>query len=192
MYAKARAEATDPAMLTRYFDLLEEVLTENDLLDRPCQIFNMDESGMPLDPPHVKVVAERGVRNPVAPSSGDKAQITVVACVSASASCMPPMVILDRKTLPPRFTKGDVPGSIYGLSSRGWIDQELFDGWFVKHFLKHAPAARPLLLLLDGHSSHFCPDTVRLAAEEKVILFALPPKHNSLVPAIGQRMFRST
>ena len=90
--SKARAQATDPAMLTRYFDLLEEVLTENDLLDRPCQVFNMDESGMPLDPSHVKVVAERGVRNPVAPSSGDKAQITIVACVSASGSCMPPMV----------------------------------------------------------------------------------------------------
>ena len=178
--SKARAEATDPAMLTRYFDLLEEVLTENDLLDRPCQIFNMDESGMPLDPPHVKVVAERGVRNPVAPSSGDKAQITVVACVSASGSCMPPMVILDRKTLPPRFTNGDVPGTIYGLSSKGWIDQELFDGWFIKHFLKHAPASRPLLLLLDGHSSHFCPDTVRLAAKEKVILFALPPNTTHL------------
>ena len=187
--SKARAQATDPAMLTRYFDLLEEVLTENDLLDRPCQVFNMDESGMPLDPSHVKVVAEHGVRNPVAPSSGDKAQITIVACVSASGSCMPPTVILDRKTLPPRFTKGDVPGSIYGLSSRGWIDQELFDGWFVKHFLKHAPAARPLLLLLDGHSSHFCPDTVRLAAKEKVILFALPPNTTHLSQPLDKGCF---
>ena len=117
--SKACAEPTDPAMFTRYFDLLEEVSTENDLLDRPCQIFNMDESGKPLDPPHVKVVAERGIRNPVAPSSGDKAQITVIVCVSASGSCMPPMVTLDRKTLPLRFTKGDGPGRIYGLSSRG-------------------------------------------------------------------------
>ena len=161
--------------MNRYFDLLEEVLTKNDLIGRPFQLFNMDESGMPLSPKPVKSVFRKGDPNPVAISSGDKTQITVVACVSASGSCMPPMVILDRKTLPPRFTEGEVPGTTYGLSKNGWIDQELFDGWFTNHFLKHAPLARPLLLLLDGHSSHHCPDAVRLAIKEKVILFALPP-----------------
>ena len=88
---------------------------------------------------------------------------------------MPPMVILDRKTLPPYFTEGEVPGTIYGLSTKGWIDQELFDIWFTRHFLRYAPLARPLLLLLDGHSSHYSPDTIRLAAKEQVIVFALPP-----------------
>lgn len=61
------------------------------------------------------------------------------------------------------------------MSSKGWIDQELFDGWFTDYFLKHALLARPLSLLLDGHSSHYCPDTVCLAAKERVIIFALPP-----------------
>ena len=42
--SKARVEASDPVLISNYFDLLENVLTENDLLDRPCQIFNMDES----------------------------------------------------------------------------------------------------------------------------------------------------
>uniref|UniRef100_A0A1X7VK64 DDE-1 domain-containing protein n=1 Tax=Amphimedon queenslandica TaxID=400682 RepID=A0A1X7VK64_AMPQE len=35
--------------------------------------------------------------------------------------------------------------------------------------------SRPLLLILDGHSSHFNPATLKRAAEEKVILFCLPP-----------------
>ena len=89
--------ASDPVLISNYFDLLENVLTENNLLDRPCQIFNMDESGMPLDLPHVKCVTKRDDRNPVAPSSGDITQITVVACVGASRVCKPSMVILDRK-----------------------------------------------------------------------------------------------
>jgi len=41
--------------------------------------------------------------------------------------------------------------------------------------LRYAPLARPLLLLLDGHSSHYSPDTIRLAAKEQVTVFALPP-----------------
>ena len=64
---------------------------------------------------------------------------------------------------------------MYGLSSSDWTDNELFDAWFQNHFLAYAPAAHPLLLILDGHSSHFNPATVRKAAEEKVILFCLPP-----------------
>ena len=104
-----------------------------------------------------------------------KTQLTVVACISASGSCIPPMIVLDRKTLPPYFVVSEVPSTIYGLSPRGWINQELFDGWFTNHFLRYTPLVRPLLLLLDGHSSHYCPDTIRLAAKEKVIIFALPP-----------------
>ena len=55
------------------------------------------------------------------------------------------------------------------------MDQELFDKWISNDFLRHAPSASPILLLLDGHSSDYCPDAIRLAAQEQVILFALPP-----------------
>ena len=187
--SKARAAASDPTMLDHYFDLLHEVLDKNGLLDQPCQIFNMDETGMPLNAVHVKIVTRKGDRNPIAPSSGDKSQITVVACVNAAGSAMPPMVILDRKTLPPRFTDGEIPGTGYGLSAKGWIDQELFDGWFTDHFLKYAPMVRPLLLLLDGHSSHYCPDTIRLAAKEKVIIFALPPNTTHITQPLDKGCF---
>ena len=64
---------------------------------------------------------------------------------------------------------------MYGLSSSGWIDSEIFDAWFHNHFLTYTPASRPLLLLLDGPSSHYNPATIRRAAEEKVILFCLSP-----------------
>ena len=63
----------------------------------------------------------------------------------------------------------------FKLSSKGWIDHELFDVWFNNHFLCYIPSARPVLLLLDGHSSHYCPDTIRVAAQHKIIVFALPP-----------------
>ena len=73
---------------------------------------------MPLDEGHVKIVAQKGDRNPTAPS-GNKTQTTMVACVSAAGSFMPLMVILDRKTLLPQFTDGEIPGTAYGMSARG-------------------------------------------------------------------------
>ena len=73
------------------------------------------------------------------------------------------------------WTKGEVPGTTYGLSNHGWIDMELFKGWFTNHFLQFAVTARPILLLLDGHSSHYNPEAVRHAKESDVILFTLVP-----------------
>ena len=35
--------------LENYFELLKDVLEENNLMDKPSQIYNVDESGMPLD-----------------------------------------------------------------------------------------------------------------------------------------------
>ena len=82
------------------------------------------------------------------------------------------MVIWDRKKLSLELTAGEVPGTFYGLSDEGWMDQELFDAWLSCHFLRFAPPARPLLLLLDGHSS---PRAIRCAAKETVIMFTFPP-----------------
>lgn len=184
----ARARASDPEVVSRYFDLLEQTLDENGLRDRPGQIFNMDESGMPLNPKAPKLVVECGSAA-VAVGSGNKSQVTIVGCVSAAGFCMPPMVIWDRKTLAPELTMGEVSGTIYGLSSNGWMDQELFDIWFTNHFLRYVPAIRPILLLLDGHSSHYSPITIRLAAEQQVILFALPPNTTHLSQPLDKGCF---
>ena len=57
----------------------------------------------------------------------------------------------------------EVPGTYYGMSGKGWTDQELFKHWFQDHFLKYAVPTRPLLLLMDGHSSHYEPSMWELA-----------------------------
>ena len=187
--SKARALASSRTVIDHYFDLLEETLVENGLKDCPCQIFNMDESGMPLNPKSFKTIHVRGDRNPLAASSGNKSQITVHACVSASGNYLPPMVIWGRKTLKWEWTIGEVPGTLNGLSPKGWMDMDLFEKWFNGHFLRYAPSVRPLLLLLDGHSSHFSPVAVKMAAEEQVVMFALPPNTTHLSQPLDKGFF---
>ena len=187
--SQARAKATDLEVLENYFDLLQTTMTEHDLLDKPCQIFNIDESGFPLAPKPPKGIHPVGERNAQAINSGNKSQITVLACISAGGHCLPPMVIWDRKTLSPELTNGEIPGTIYGLSENGWVDHELFDTWFHHHFLRYAPSIRPLLLLMDGHSSHYYPGTIYMAAKEKVILFVLPPNTTHLTQPLDKGCF---
>ena len=88
---RARYLATNKGMVDKYFDLLESTMAKHHLCDKPCQIFNMDESGFPLSPQPPKLLCRRGIKNPSVFSSTDRSQITVVGCVSASGQALPPM-----------------------------------------------------------------------------------------------------
>ena len=65
-----------------------------------------------------------------------------------------------------------VPGTIYGLSSNGWINSDLFEAWFAE---LNAISARPLFLLLDGHSTHYHPQVIRFTLEHNCAMLCLPP-----------------
>ena len=185
----SRYVSTNQDIIDRYFDLLRDTLSDNKLLDRPAQIFNCDETGMPLDQAQPYVVAAKGQKHPRTVVTGSKKQITVLACANASGNALPPLVIFARKALNPELTRGEVPGTMYGLTDSGWMDGEVFDSWFSHHFLVHAPAVRPLLLLLDGHSTHYNPSFVRKAAQEKVIVFCLPPNTTHITQPLDKGVF---
>ena len=114
---------------------------------------------------------------------------TVLALLALLVSLSRPYIVLARKTLNQSITHGEVPGTRYGLSKSGWMDLILFSTWFKEHFLPYAPSARPLLLLIDGHKSHFCPDMIKLAANEGVIIFALPPNTTHLCQPLDKGPF---
>ena len=173
--AHVRMDAVNTENINHYYRNLRECLEENDLFTHPEQIYNMDETGMPVDPKPTKIVAQKGQKKVRYRTSGKKNQITVLGCANAVGQPQPPFVIFDAKQLNPRWTRGEVPGTRYGLSSNGWTDQVLFKGWLVEHFITHAVQGRPLLLLLDGHSSHFEPETIKFAKENSIIIFCLPP-----------------
>ena len=181
--------STDPDIINQYFDLLKDTLMNNKLLDRPAQIFNCDETGLPLDQTPTYVVAAKGQTHPRSVVTGTKKQITVLACANAAGNVLPPLVIFARKALNPDLTRGEVPGTMYGLTDNGWMDGEVFENWFTHHFLSRAPAVRPLLLLLDGHSTHYNPSFIRKAAQEKVIVFCLPPNTAHMTQPLDKGAF---
>ena len=109
------------------------------------------------------------------PASGDKTQITVVACANAAGYALPPMVIFKGEKFNYQWSIGEVSNTLYGMSDSGWIDQELFFLWLEKLFIPNIPPHRPVILLLDGHGSHYTPEGISRAAAEGVIVFCIPP-----------------
>ena len=148
-----------------------------------ARIYNMDESGMPLDHKQLKRVAKKKVHGP---ASGDKSQITLVACANAAGSVLQPMLIFKWERLNHEWTKGEVPNTLYGMLENGWIDQELFFYWLKDLLMKQIPPERPVMLLMDGHSSHYTPEAISGAAQVGVIVFcffaSLSTQHMLLNP----------
>ena len=60
----SRAKASDTTVINKYYDLLESTMDLYDLRDKPCQLFNVDETGMPLNPKPLKMVCGTGSKNP--------------------------------------------------------------------------------------------------------------------------------
>ena len=167
--------------------LLHNTLTRHNLLDKPSQIYNVDESGVPLNPHPPKVVTSKGrvTKKVRYRTSGSKGQITVVGCANASGQVIPPMIIYDATILNPAWTKDKVPGTKYGLSSNGWINTDLFEAWFVEHFLENAVSAHPLFLCLmataptTSHKSYVLHESI--SASYSACHLTLLMKHNPLM-----------
>ena len=190
--AYRRAIAVNKGTIYHYFDLLEDILKKNGLLDRPSLVFNADESGMPLATNPGKRIGVKGMKKVCCVSAGIKTQITVLCCCSAAGSSIPPLVIFQRANLLKSLTIGEVAGTMYGLNPEsGWINGEILTEWFIRHFLVYAPAGRPLLLLIDGHKSHYNPNFIREAAKHGVIVFCLPPNTTHVSQPLDSTCFHS-
>ena len=185
-----RAKAITNSNIAQYYELQKKTLEEHYLMGYPSRIYNMDESGMPLDHKPPKVVARKGMKKVHCRTSGNKAQITVLACSNAAGSVIPPMVIFEGQRFNPEWSKGEVTDTLYGMSDKGWTDQELFYYWMTELFVKQIPPARPVMLLVDGHSSHYEPVTIRAASEQGVVVFCLPPHCTHVAQPLDVSFFR--
>ena len=58
--ANVRMDCLSKKVMEDYFEKLKKNLEENNLMNSPAQIYNVDESGMPLDHQPPKVVALKG------------------------------------------------------------------------------------------------------------------------------------
>ena len=189
--AGVRFDAITAENMDHYFNLLQEVYDEFEFNKHPESIYNMDETGVPLCPRPPKIIAKKGQNKVRYRTSGQKSQITVLACGSATGHVQPPFIVFAAKQVSPLWTVDEVNGSRFAVSDNGWVDQELFNFWLTNHFLPNASSRRPLLLLLDGHSSHFEPYSIQFAREHDVVIFCLPPHATHECQPLDCSFFRS-
>jgi hypothetical protein len=163
--------------VSEFFHILKTAFEKNHFPDN--RVFNCDETGVTIvQGKQVKIVAKKGKKQIGALSSAERGSlVTVVTCMSAGGSYVPPLIIFPRKRMKNELMDGAPPGSIFAFHKSGWIQMDMFTTWF-KHFINYVkPSAEdPVLLVLDGHFSHTRNlEVVLLARDSFVTIVCLPP-----------------
>ena len=190
----SRSRLMNQTITNRYFEDLSSTINNLNLIARPTQIWNMDETSLSFEHSPVKVVARKGSKNLPGRVADSKQTQTVLACVNAAGKCMPPLVVVKGKT--PKSLYGykthDGPaGTIWSYQSKGYMEDLLGSQWFKEVFLKHCGPERPQLLLLDSHSSHEVVDLLVAAREENIHIMALPPHCTHYLQPLDRTVFGS-
>ena len=188
---RRRKAMSKPSVMHNHFDQLKQVLENNDLLDKPSHIFNVDETGVDMDSLNGKVVVDRNTKHAYQESRGEREHITANVCCSASGLVLPPMIIFERCFPSGHYSKCGPDSCLYGKSPNGYMDGDLFKSWFTTIFLPYTAHLRPAVLILDGHGSHLTIDVIDLAREHNVILYCLPPHTTHLLQPLDVSVFKS-
>ncbi|CAG5049180.1 unnamed protein product [Parnassius apollo] len=174
--SSARAAGFNKQVVDQFFNFLGNVYDEHHLTPDDC---NCDETGISVVPKtKSKIIARKGRKQVGAITSAERGTtITVEICFSASGNFMPPMMVYPRKRMDPQLMIKAAPGAWGVCSDSGWMTSELFLDWF-KKFVEFSGATpeRPVLLLLDGHSTHTKNiDLINEARTHGVIILCFPP-----------------
>ena len=132
---RTRAEALNPDIVNEYFGLLGETLEKWGLKNKSRQIYNCDETFLPLDCNREKAVTRKGTKNSYCQSYGTSEHITLLCCASAAGIPRPPMIIYSKSFPGGQYRFEGPEDTLYARSESGWIDTELFLAWIKKFFL---------------------------------------------------------
>ncbi|KAF4130497.1 DDE superfamily endonuclease [Phytophthora infestans] len=153
------------------------------------RIFNIDETAFQTRKKSKKVIAVRGSTNVWCLDPSVNFHLSIVACGSAAGFVVPPAYSLPGKTVEWDVIDECFKRSNYDFPIRN-INTYLFERWL--HFFDSSvprTVKRPLLLVLDGCSSHYSGDVLETATRLEILLVLLSPNATHLLQPLDVAVF---
>ncbi|XP_046681325.1 MFS-type transporter clz9-like [Homalodisca vitripennis] len=162
--------------VSRFYTNLQKVFEKHAY--PPSRIFNQDETGISnVQKKSAKVYDKKGQKRVGTATSAERGRtITLVCCVSASGSYVPPMIIYPRMRIAAHLKRGGPAGTVYECSKNGWSNEQLFVKW-LEHFCAHTKPSKddPVLLICDNHGSHITLEAYEVCKKNHITLVSIPP-----------------
>jgi hypothetical protein len=197
---RVRHQADSGYKYKLYFSLLHKKMEEYIIL--PADTYNMDEKGFMIGVigRSKRVFSKRmWVKKEVraAIQDGNREWITVLACVCADGSALPPSLIFAaangniRDTWVEAIEAGE--HSVHVSSSpSGWTNDEIAMAWLEQVFDRHTKgkSGRYRLLILDGHGSHISTKFIEYCHRNRILLSIFPPHSTHTLQPLDVVMFK--
>jgi len=141
-----------------------------------------------------KIIASKGRKQVGSVTSAERGEtITVEICMSAAGSFMPPLFVFPRQRHNLEFIRNAPPGSFAEFHKSGWMQKEIFEHWLEKFkIFTNASKDRPVLLILDGHSTHTKSiELITMARDNEVIFLCFPPHCTHKLQPLDCRLYET-
>ncbi|XP_071640828.1 uncharacterized protein [Temnothorax longispinosus] len=193
--SKSRALITESA-LRAWFDEVEKYWKEKDLMNIDgSRIFNCDESAFYLCPKGERVLTKKGdkaVYNYV--QNDEKECLTVLFMTNANGDLVPPMIVFAYERLPYSISQSMPSDWVIGKTSSGWMTAESFYEYITHTFEPWLTAnniQRPVILYVDGHSSHVTVPLVEFCVSKGIELVSFIPNATHLIQPLDVALFHT-
>lgn len=190
-----RVESVTPDILRSFFTLAEAAGIGK---THPSLLFNMDETGlMEGEGTNGIALGAREKRTVYSKKSTSRVWTTIIECVSAGGSSMPPLVIFKGKSVQKHW----FPSSLdrfkdwqFTASENGWTSNPCATEWLLKVFI---PCTQHLadslnsgrILVLDGHGSHCTLDFLFECFKARIYLLFLPAHSSHITQPLDLSVF---
>ncbi|KAI1670729.1 DDE superfamily endonuclease [Pyrenophora tritici-repentis] len=191
-YDRQRALCENPALIQRWFKLVEETKTKLGICDEDT--YNFDEAGFIIGKITTQLVIT-GLERRGRPKSiqlGNREWVTLIAAISAGGWSVPLFLIFAGQYHLSAWYEEDILRDwAIAVSDNGWTNNELRVEW-LKHFNAHTQArtiGARRLLIIDGHRSHQSLEFQELCKENNIYTLCMPPHSSHLLQPLDVSCF---
>ncbi|RHY84920.1 hypothetical protein DYB35_014046 [Aphanomyces astaci] len=182
--------AVDKDAVVHLFDELGKAMSLVNM--DPKRVFNMDETSFSPSKTATKVVVHRMSKQVHVEEATASAHVTIVACVGADGSKIPPLFVLPGDRVSTEVCDNLViPGAAVTTSEKVWTNSFICRKWL--SMLSSAiptSTARPILLIVDGCSSHYSNYIYDEAQRLEILLLFLPANSTHMFQPLDVTVFR--
>ena len=191
--SNGRASVTEK-VLRGWFREVEKYLIEKNLVGIDgARVFNVDELTFYLNPKNERVIVKKGNKAVNSFVQNDEKEcLTVLFTTNARGTLAPPMILFPYERIPYSISQSMPPGWSIGKADNGWMTGEtffkyvcnVFEPWLTTNCIQ-----RPVILFVDGHSSHLTMPLTDFCRNHQIELIALFPNATHLIQPLDVALF---
>ena len=157
-------------------------------------IYNMDESEFAISEKEAgKCIINAQIRQQFQAKPGRQEWVSVVECICADGSVVPPLVIFRAEKLSTQWIPVSIHGSWrFNCNSKGWTRNDHGLDWLTRCFdseTRDKADVEYRLLICDRHDSHITAEFITHCIDNKILLMILPPHSSHLTQPLDVGVF---